>query len=362
MYSYMKLTKAFSLCWKLNLLLVISTSVALACGKDKAGNQPPPPPTDTTVFTNPLLPSGPDPWVIQKGSTYYYTHTLANRIAIWSTPEVSELKNAPVQIIYTPAASGPDSRDLWAPEIHFIDNKWYVYYAADDGNNANHRMYVLENASLNPLTGVWQQKGKIADPTNKWAIDGTVFNYNNQLYMIWSGWEGDVDVRQNLYIAKMSNPFTIDGPRVMISTPAYDWETIGSPDVNEGPEILKNPNGKIFLTYSASGCWNDDYSLGLLSLKDGGDPLNAGDWTKSATPVFTKNAAGAVYAPGHNSFFKSKDGTEDWILYHANSQPGQGCGDTRNPRAQKFTWNSDGTPNFGQPVATGQAIKKPSGE
>jgi len=67
-----------------------------------------------------------------------------------------------------------------------------------------------------------------------------------------------------------------------------------------------------------------------------------------------------VFAPGHNSFFKSPDGKEDWILYHANSEPGQGCGKHRSPRAQKFTWNADGTPHFGEPVKEGMVLAVPS--
>ncbi len=348
--------------YSFSLLLLLGFSY---CG-DKGNDPPDPPPpvVPVTTFTNPLLASGPDPWVVKKDNFYYYTHTLGNRIALWKTGKMSELKNAEITTVWTAPSSGPNSRNIWAPEVHFINNKWYAYYAADDGNNANHRMFVLENAAADPTTGTWESKGKITDPTNKWAIDGTVFDHNGQLYFIWSGWEGDFDGRQDLYIAKMSNPWTIEGERVQISKPTYDWEKLGTPDVdvNEGPEIIKNGAGKVFLTYSASGCWNDDYSLGLLTLKDGGNPLTPSDWTKTPTPVFTKNPSGGAFGPGHNSFFKSADGTEDWILYHANPTSGQGCSDARSPRMQKFTWNSDGTPNFGQPVATGAAIKKPSGE
>jgi GH43 family beta-xylosidase len=223
-------------------------------------------------------------------------------------------------------------------------------------------MFVLENSSADPTTGTWIFKGKIADPTDKWAIDGTVLELNGQLYFLWSGWEGDVDVRQDIYIARMSDPWTIQGNRVLISSPTLGWETIGNPDVNEGPEIIKNAAGRVFLVYSASGCWNDDYALGMMTLRAGGDPMNPSDWTKNAAPVFTKNTGGGAFGPGHNSFFKSVDGTEDWILYHANPQTGQGCGDMRSPRIQKFTWNGDGTPNFGTPVSIGAAITKPSGE
>ena len=347
-----------------SLLLLFSFTVAVCNKPSHSGGTDivtPPPVTDST-FTNPLLSSGPDPWVFQKDTSYYYTHTFGNKIALFKTGRMSQLKNALPVTVWTPPTSGAYSKDIWAPEIHNINNNWYIYFAADDGDNKNHRLYVLENPANDPTKGNWKFKGKIADPSDKWAIDGSVFQYNNQWYLLWSGWEGDVDGRQDIYIAKLKDPLTIDGSRVMISTPTYDWEKIGSPDVNEGPEALVNPAGRLFLTYSASGCWTDDYAMGLLTLKEGGDPMQAADWTKSATPVFTKKPENDAYAPGHNGFFKSRDGKEDWIIYHANSTAGQGCGNVRSPRMQQFTWNSDGTPNFGEPVKINTPIKKPSGE
>jgi GH43 family beta-xylosidase len=338
--------------------------VIIACYCNKPGkSNPPPGPTPATTFSNPLLSSGPDPWVIQKDTNYYYTNTFGNRIAVYKTSKMSQLSTAPLTTIWTPPTTGAYSKDIWAPELHYLQGKWYAYFAADDGNNTNHRLYVLENASADPFSGSWTFKGKMADPSDKWAIDGTVINYKSQLYFVWSGWPGDVNGEQDIYISKMQDPWTISGNRVMISSPTYSWEKLGAPPaINEGPEGLINSTGKLFITYSASGCWTDDYSLGLLTLREGGDPLNAADWTKSAAPVFTKSPANGAYAPGHNGFFKSRDGQEDWIIYHANSFPAQGCGDSRNPRMQKFTWNADGTPNFGIPVPINTNITKPAGE
>ncbi|WP_187263316.1 glycoside hydrolase family 43 protein [Pontibacter beigongshangensis] len=321
----------------------------------------PPPAGPETTFTNPLLPSGPDPWVAQKDSFYYYTHTLGNRIALARTRHMSQLREAPLQTIWTPPAQWLYSRNLWAPELHFVDGKWYVYFAADGGQDKDHRMYVLENASADPTTGTWEFKGKIADSSDKWAIDGTVLEHNGKQYFLWSGWRGDNDPGvQQLYIARMTNPWTLEGERVMLSEPVYPWERNGL--VNEGPQVLKNKAGQVFLIYSASGCWTDDYALGMLTLKEGGDPLKPADWTKKPNPVFSKSPAGNAYGPGHNGFFTSPDGTEDWIIYHANSSPGQGCSGGRSPRMQKFTWNTDGTPNFGEPVSLSSQISRPSGE
>jgi GH43 family beta-xylosidase len=322
-------------------------------------------PTVTATFTNPLLSGGPDPWVIQKDGYYYYCHTMGDKIGLWKTKAMSQLSLGTAKSVWSAPATGGNSRNIWAPELHFIDGKWYIYYTAGSSSDlGTQRTWVLENASTDPLAGIWTDKGQIFLPTaDYWAIDGTVLQHNNAHYFVWSGYIKPSDVTQRIYIAKMSNPWTLEGKRVQLSYPQYDWETLGDPlpDVNEGPEILKK-NGRIFLVYSASGCWTDDYSLGMLTLADTSNPMDSTAWSKSAMPVFTKSPEAKAFGPGHNAFFQSPDGTEDWIIYHANPQTGQGCSNSRSPRMQKFTWNADGTPNFGKPVALGTPITKPAGE
>ena len=339
------------------LLLVL----LLACKDDDSRSQNTTP-SQEHKFTNPLLTSAPDPWVTQSGEWYYFTHTTGNSIRLYRTKSMSDLANAEAKTIWSPPATGMNSKHIWAPEIHFIQNKWYFYYAADDGENKNHRMWVLENESADPFTGSWTDKGKLLLPDDKWAIDGSPFEHNGELYFVWSGWQGDVDVQQSIYIVKMSDPLTPVGERVLISEPEYDWEKAGgSTTVNEGPQFLSK-GGNAFLVYSASGCWTDDYSLGLLSANSDADLLDPESWTKSPTAVFTKNVDGQAFGPGHNGFFISPDGQEDWIIYHANPSSGQGCGNNRSVRMQSFTWDDTGKPVFGKPVGLGQQIPKPSGE
>lgn len=322
----------------------------------------------TETFVNPLLPSGADPWSIYKDGYYYYTNTMGNRLVIWKTKSLAKLNTAPQKTVFTPPKGTLYSKQLWAPELHFIANKWYIYFAADSGRNEDHRIWVLENSSKDPMQGNWVMKGKLADASDKWAIDASVFQHKGQWYTIWSGWEGDQNGQQDIYIAKLKNPWTISGNRVRISSPTLDWETHGDlhdaanpphVNVNEGPQFLRHRN-KVFVVYSASGCWTDYYALGMLSVDVNSNLLDSLSWKKSSEPVFKASPENGVYAPGHNSFFTSPDGTEDWILYHANSAPGQGCGGKRSPRAQRFEWTSDGMPSFGTPVKTGQALSVPS--
>jgi len=320
------------------------------------------------TFTNPLLPSGADPWSLYKDGYYYYTNSMQDSIVIWKTKNLAFLATAEKKTIFIPPAKSAYAKELWAPEIHFINNKWYVYFAADDGDNNNHHMYVLENKSRDPFKGKWKLKGKLADKSeDKWAIDGSVFKYKGSSYFVWSGWKGNKNGQQDIFISKMKNPWTLSGGRVRISSPTLTWERDGDlndpenpphVDVNEGPQPLMH-NDQLFMIYSASGCWTDSYALGMLTFS-GNNLLDSAAWKKSTVPVFKKSVENGVYAPGHNSFFKSPDGKQDWILYHANDEAGQGCGWHRSPRAQPFTWNADGTPNFGEPMKAGVAIPIPS--
>lgn len=320
------------------------------------------------TFTNPLLPSGADPWCIYKDGYYYYTNTTGHNIKIWKTANIADLATAENKVVFNPPPKGLYSKEIWAPEIHFLQGKWYIYFAADSGRNVDHRLWVLENSSPDPLQGEWVMKGKLTTPEDKWSIDGTVYEHKGVMYLLWSGWEGDVNEAQHIFISKMSNPWTTVGNRVRLSKPELEWETHGDlnnpddvphVDVNEGPQILSN-RGKLYLVYSASGCWTDYYSLGMLSIHADSNIMNAAAWKKHPEPVFTKSPENSVYAPGHNSFFKSADGREDWILYHANDKPGLGCGKHRSPRAQKFHWKANGEPDFGTPVKTGKKLPIPS--
>lgn len=331
--------------------------------------------TSAGTFINPLLPSGPDPWVVSRDGFYYYMNTTGNNLSIWKTRDITDLKDAEKKIVWTPPATGPYSKDVWAPELHFLHGKWYIYFTADNGDHSKdtHRLWVLENASPDPLIGAWAMKGQLTEDEDKWALDPTVLESRGVLYVLWSGWRTTIDEGvTNIYISRLKNPWTMEGPRTQLSTPQYPWEKVGDRndlpgfravphvDVNEGPEILQHDD-KIFLVYSASGCWTDYYELGMLTASANSNLLDPASWKKSAQPVFWQSAAASAFGPGHNAFFKSPDGTEDWIIFHANPKPGEGCGDKRQPRAQPIHWNANGPPDFGRPIPLDQPIPKPSG-
>lgn len=305
------------------------------------------------TFTNPIGP-GNDPWAIRWQGQYYLCLSNTPNIVVAKAAKLEDLARSPRVKVWTPPATGDWSKQPWAPELHYLDGKWYIYVAADGGDNLDHRIYVLEGTTQDPQDP-FVFKGKINAPTDRWAIDASLLTVRGKNYLIWSGWEGTANDHQNIYIAPMSNPWTLSGERAQISTPEYAWEKKGGlPAVNEGPEALYH--GKdIFLIYSASGSWSDYYCLGRLRLT-GFDPMDPKAWEKDSLPVFSPTAQ--VFGPGHCSFVKSPDSTEDWIVYHA--AVASGAGWSRNLRIQKFGWNPDGTPDFGTPVPEGVSLPTPS--
>jgi GH43 family beta-xylosidase len=151
----------------------------------------------------------------------------------------------------------------------------------------------------------------------------------------------------------MKDPVTIEGKRSMISTPERDWELKGRPLINEGPTVLKHRD-RVFIIYSASGSWANDYCLGQLTLT-GDDPMAPRAWVKNPVPVFAGTSN--VISPGHASFTRSPDGTENWIVYHAARM--RDAGWDRNTRIQLFTWDAQGNPVFGEPVPENVAMPAP---
>ncbi|GHG88696.1 family 43 glycosylhydrolase [Streptomyces lanatus] len=315
-------------------------------------------------YTNPLKSfKGADPWLqYHDGNYYLITTTFTGILGIRKSPTLAGLATAPNVQVYSDTTATRNT-NIWAPEMHLINGHWYVYYSAGQGGVAccdSQRTHVLESAGTDPM-GPYTYKGSLTGSNltpGGWLIDASVLQANNKLYLVGSGFINGST--QSLVIAPMSNPYTLASSNfTIISSPTLSWETSGGA-VNEGPEPLYH-NGRTFLTYSASFCGTPDYKLGQLELT-GSEPLNPASWTKKQTPVFQRSDANGVYGPGHNGFFTSPDGTENWIVYHANSASNGGCGNGRTTRAQKFTWNADGTPNFGTPVALGTTLPGPSGE
>lgn len=333
-----------------------------------SGCRPPSQPTaadSARTFVNPVY-EGADPFVYKHTDGYYYfCQSEGDRgIAVWKSDRLTD--KGIKRVVWTPPASGWNTDEIWAPELHYLNGRWYIYYAADSGENKDHRMGVLESVTDDPQ-GEYLEKGMLytgdeieTGANNRWAIDGTPLQVGDRLYHVWSGWES-TDDEQWLYIAEMENPWTISTNRVrLVENDDYVWERVSESlderGLNEGPQILRN-DGIIYIIYSVSGSWQPSYKLAQLSMPESDDPMVPSNWVKHQAPVFTGNDR--VHGVGHASFTSSPDGSEHWIVYHTkvDTRPGW----DRVVHMQPFTWTPDG-PDFGDAVPAGVPLPVPSGE
>jgi GH43 family beta-xylosidase len=322
------------------------------------------------TFSNPIVRSqaAGDPWVVRYGNAYYFTATLTpdKGLWVWKSRTLTGLDSGVKLKVWDAPRSGPLSRQIWAPELHRLRGRWYLYFTASDGVDANHRHYVLVATTDDPQ-GPYDAPVRVDPAFERYAIDGSILEMpNGRLYFMYCA--------GGVFIAPMSDPLHVSGPGVQIIRGSEEWEhewrylngrwEQGAGYWVEAPEALIH-DGRVFVVYSAGHTATPHYYLGLLTLT-GSDPLDSASWTKRREPLFApyEGADGNVFTPGHNSFTKSPDGREDWLVYHARDVPyedGSPAG-RRTVRAQRFSWAPDGSPELGHPVPSGIQLRKPSGE
>ncbi|KAG9253629.1 alpha-N-arabinofuranosidase [Emericellopsis atlantica] len=316
-------------------------------------------------YTNTLIEQRADPHIYKHtDGFYYFTASVPayDQIILRRAETIDGLRDAPETVVYQRTATeGPGSGYIWAPEIHYIDGKWYIYVALEQGQRGSWaiRPVVFEGTGDDPLEATWENKGVVDTGIDDFSLDMTYFEVNGVRYLAWAQTDPDFGSGTGIFIAKMINPWTVELPSVGITYPTLDWERIGH-NVNEGAYVIVR-NGKVFLSYSASAT-DHNYCVGLLTADETADLTDPDVWSKAQAPVFESYEPTENWGPGHNSFTKSEDGLSDVFVYHSRGYKDIVGEPLNNPdrrtRVQKLYWKADGTPDFGIPVAEGKTPVK----
>lgn len=310
------------------------------------------------TLLKPLIEQRADPFIYKHADGFYYFTASVpayDRIEVRRARTIAGLAEAEAVAVWHKPDEGVLSELVWAPEIHFNQGAWYVYFAAAPTREIKddlfqHRMYAISTDAANPLEGEWREPRQIETGMDTFCLDATTFEHKGVLYYLWAQKEEGIPGNSNLYIAPMDTPDRIAAPPVRLSKPELAWEIRGF-WVNEGPAVLIR-NGKVFVSYSASAT-DENYCMGLLHADEGADLLNAASWHKSPAPVFETCYEHGVYGPGHNSFTISEDGGQDILVYHARTYREIEGDPLWNPDRHTFVkplkWDDSGLPVFGRP-------------
>lgn len=305
-----------------------------------------------------------EPWILQRADPYVYKHDDGWYYFTASLPEydgialrrartLEELPLAEEIRIWNCHKTGKMGFHIWAPELHFLDGKWYIYFAAGEKEDIwAIRPYVLECTADNPITGKWEEKGMMQAAKEDefsfqaFSLDATVFENKGKHYYVWAEKVGVGKQISNLYIAELESPYKLKTVQVLLTTPDYDWERIGF-WVNEGPSILKR-NNMLYLTYSASET-GAAYCVGMLSADQNADLLDPRSWQKERYPVLATSKEKYIFGPGHNSFTTDREG-KTIMVYHARTEEKIVGNPLYNPNRHAMLmpvkWSIEGKPIF----------------
>ncbi len=304
-----------------------------------------------------------EPWILQRADPYvcfvdgwyYFTASVPayDGIILRRSKTLAGLAEAEEKYVWKKHETGIMSANIWAPELHYLFGKWYIYYAGGEVDNIfNIRPYVLECQGPDPYNDEWIEKGKMqrADDDifsfEAFSLDATIFENKGKYYYVWAEKVSVGPQISNLYIAEMESGCKLKTVQVLLTTPDYDWERIDF-WVNEGPAVIEH-DGKLFLTYSASGT-GACYCVGMLTADVDADLLDPLSWKKERYPVLKTNDELEIYGPGHNSFTVDEDGN-DIMVYHARKESVIEGDPLYNPNRHamlmKVRWDENGRPVF----------------
>jgi len=304
----------------------------------------------------PLIPQRADPFIYKHtDGFYYFTASVPayNGIELRRAKTLADLAAADTRMVWLKPDEGAYSDLIWAPEIHFNEGAWYVYFAAAPSREIKddlfqHRMYAISCKDANPVAGEWVFEGQVDSGIDTFCLDATTFYHNDQLYYLWAQKGPGIRGNSNLYLSEMATPTTLRGDTAMLTKPEFEWETRGF-WVNEGPAVIKHGD-KIFITYSASAT-DENYCMGLLWAYQDADLLDPNSWHKAEQPVFGSNTPLKMFGPGHNSFTIDEQGN-DVLVYHCRQYTEIEGDPLWNPDRHTFikhlNWDSRGMPVFGK--------------
>lgn len=259
-----------------------------------------------------------DPVMIKQGDTYYIFST-GKGVNIKSSPDMINWKN--IGRVFAeddlPAWHRDDIPDqdghLWAPDIHYADGMYHLYYSVSAWMNFNSSIGYATNTTLDS-----------SDPEYQWVDQGKVISYKD-------GGEGVNVIDPNIYIEEDGSKWMLYGSYTaglrmveldietgMLKEENPDLVTLTT-SLGEGVYLIKGPNYYYILASRGICCKGKEstYQIVMGRSKNLEGPYLNREGKSWVENNYTLLLAGDEDEPGrgHNGIFAEEDTT--YLVYHA---------------------------------------------
>jgi beta-xylosidase len=266
----------------------------------------------------------PDPSVVLSGTTYYAFGTQdgdgsqsnIQRIASASLtggwiPTASDPQTAREALPTLPSWASPGA--TWAPALLHVGSQWLMYYTVHDAAT-NQQCVSVATAATPAQTFKDTSSGPLVC-INGSSIDPAAFldPASNTLYLFWRSTYrtlfGSVPAiwGQRLASTGMSMASGTSPVRLLSRDRSWEGGTI------EGPAMVRSPNGRYDLFYSANDWTTANYAVGYAECTS---PLSGCTKKSTTGPWFGAHQAGGPQGPGGESFLTDTS-NQLQMAYHA---------------------------------------------
>ncbi len=343
---------------------------------------------ETKTYSNPLDVEFGDPYILNDGEGKYYMYgTGGGAEDGFATYSSNDLVNWKFEgQVYKGNEEGSWAvGDFWAPEVYKFNNKYYMFFSAQWGNNPNDELenFKIGVAVADKPTGPFEEvsDAPLFDPGYP-VIDANVFKDDDGKYYLYysrvaykhpveteiskwareKGWFDEIE-ESWVYGIELESDFSgvIGEPELILRPPEKldeknaEWESrsVTFKEVNrrwtEGSYTFKR-DGIYYMMYSANFYGGKNYAVGYASASFPLGPYQKAD----NNPILEKNInkGGDVTGTGHNSLVFSKDSTEIYAVYHGRTKS---TGDIRVVFIDRLEILENGKLHIDGPTTTNQS-------
>ena len=326
------------------------------------------------TFKNPIAGYA-DPSIVYHGGYYYYTYaaTHMNTDGLWMAKAANLCDIGKVEpiLIWSQALTGQgkEMTALWAPQLYFMDGRWYIYAAAqtdkDTATGQDRRFPYVWIGTEDDPAGPYEYFGCMEglDPDVFMYLSPRVIKHGGTWYMFMSGFYRPEDTNphtQRMRVCSLESPTKMSSKQIVISSPCYYYEydpadTAMTKGIMEGPYPFYAPNGTLYLLFAAGHTRTDYYATGIMRFNgtEKDSLLDASLWEKFPEPLQYANLDNFVYSPGAMVVTTSPDGSKYYGVYHAKEYH-LSAYSMRRMHMQEITFDETGFPAMEdpQPVST----------